>query len=90
MAAAVPGSGDRRNPAEVIPIDVATDATGPGIQVSDPEALAMAPDGRTLYVLATPEGTNGDGPTAPGWVTPISLATRSAGLRSASDTPQPA
>jgi len=76
---AVPGAGDRRNPAEIIPIDIATDATGPGIHVSDPEAMAIAPDGRTLYVLATPQGTNGDGPTARGWVTPITLATRSAG-----------
>jgi YVTN family beta-propeller protein len=76
---ALPGSGNRGNPGEIIPVDVATGAVRPGIRTRDPEAMAMAPDGRTLYVLATPQGTNGDGPTTPGWVTPITLTSHSAG-----------
>jgi DNA-binding beta-propeller fold protein YncE len=76
---AVTGSNDRSHPAEVLPVNTATGSVGPGIRMHDPVAMAMAPDGRTLYVLATPQGTNGDGPTVPGWVTPITLATRTAG-----------
>lgn len=37
--------------------------------------MAMAPNGRSLYVLATPQGADGDGPTVRGWITPINLAT---------------
>jgi DNA-binding beta-propeller fold protein YncE len=73
---AIAGSGRTGHPAEAVPITVATGAAGPGIPIHDPVALAMAPDGQTLYVLATPPGTEGDGPTVRGWVTPITLATR--------------
>lgn len=76
---AVTASNDRSHPAEALPVDTATGSIGPGIRIHDPVAMAMAPDGRTLYVLATPQGTNGDGPTVPGWVTPITVATRTAG-----------
>lgn len=56
----------------VIPVDVATDAAGPPIVVSSGEetlaGMAMAPDGRTLYVVRRP-----------GTVVPVDLASRSAG-----------
>ena len=76
---AVSGTGKARHPAEVVPINAVTGVTGAGIAIHDPVALAMAPDGRKLYVLASPPGSEGDGPTVRGWVTPITLATRTAG-----------
>jgi DNA-binding beta-propeller fold protein YncE len=74
---AVPGNDHR--PAAVVPVNVAKDTVGEPIRIADPVALRMAPNGRTLYVLASPPGSDGDGPTVPGWVTPVTLATRKAG-----------
>lgn len=78
---AVTGSGNRKNPAEVVPIDTATGAIGRAIRLRGyPSNLAMAPDGRTLYVvLSTPVPSGGLQNPTDGWVTPITLATHSAG-----------
>jgi hypothetical protein len=58
------------------PVTVATGTPGRGIPIHDPVALTVAPDGHTLYVLATPQGTEGNGPAVRGWITPVNLATR--------------
>ncbi len=76
---AVAGTGKPGHPAEALPINAATGVTGQEIAIHDPVALAVAPDGRTLYVLESPPGSEGDGPTVRGWVTPITLATRTPG-----------
>jgi DNA-binding beta-propeller fold protein YncE len=75
--AAVPGNHHR--PAELIPVSLPAGTHGRGIRITDPVALAMAPDGHHLYLLSSPPGYNGDGPAARGWVTPVNLATRSTG-----------
>ena len=52
------------------PITIATGKAGPAITVgTDPEKIAITPDGRTVYVTDFGSGT----------VTPISTATNKAG-----------
>ncbi|HMI27421.1 MAG TPA: hypothetical protein VK594_23320, partial [Streptosporangiaceae bacterium] len=54
----------------VTPITIATNKAGPAIRVgTDPEKIAIPPDGRTVYVTDSGSGT----------VTPISTGTNKAG-----------
>ena len=54
----------------VTPITIATNKAGPAIRVgTDPENIAITPDGRTVYVTNYDSGT----------VTPISTATNKPG-----------
>jgi hyaluronoglucosaminidase len=54
----------------VTPIAIATNRAGPAIKVGDnPHAIAITPDGRTVYVANAVSGT----------VTPVSTATNKAG-----------
>ena len=63
-------SDNPRAPGQVLPVDTATNIPGPPITVGiDPEGIAVAPDGTTVYVANRGSGT----------VTPISTATDAAG-----------
>jgi YVTN family beta-propeller protein len=63
----------------VTPIDTATNMPGEPIDVGDePFAIAVTPDGKTVYVANTWENT-GRPASAPGTVTPIATATNTPG-----------
>jgi large repetitive protein len=65
----------------IVPIHVSTGRPGPSVTIggSVPVDLAMSPNGRTLWVLATPDaGVNPD-PSAPVTLTPIDVATNAVG-----------
>ena len=63
---------------KVTPFDLARGTTGTPIKVTQPRAIAITPDGRTMYVLS---GTSvaDSGAKAQGSVIPITLATGQAG-----------
>ncbi|MGH3257057.1 MAG: YncE family protein, partial [Streptosporangiaceae bacterium] len=64
----------------VTQISVASDKAAPSIQVrARPDAIAITPDGKTAYVLCTGTETRIGDFTGPGTVTPISVATNTAG-----------
>ena len=68
---------DRRG--TVTPIDTATNVPGEPIDVgNEPFAIAVTPDGKTVYVANTWENT-GRPASAPGTVTPIATATNTPG-----------
>ena len=66
----------------VVPVDLATRTAGSPIGVSPhPVGLALTPDGETLYVTHYPLGPTGIGEPEPGDVTPIDVASGTAGSR---------
>jgi DNA-binding beta-propeller fold protein YncE len=67
--------GSLLNPAAVVPINTVTGTPGKPIRVSHGEsAIAITPDGKTVYV----DGGGGDG--HPGYVTPINTVTDTPGM----------
>jgi DNA-binding beta-propeller fold protein YncE len=67
---------------DILPVSVSAGSVGQPIRLSDaPGPMVMAPNGHTLYVVVSRTTTDFAGypDTSTGWVTPITLATRSAG-----------
>ena len=61
-------------PGSVTPIDLATGTAGTPITVATgPQAIAMAPDGKTVYVASSQDES------VTGYITPIDVATNTAG-----------
>jgi len=68
-----------QHPTPAAPIDTATNMPGKPIDAgNEPFAIAVTPDGKTVYVANTWENT-GRPASAPGTVTPIATATNTPG-----------